>query len=85
METFATESIADQEAFVRAHKEIANAQGVSLVCYEGGQHFTSLNAAKNDETLTDLLMQANGDVSMGLGGLLNIKISQQRVLPSSKR
>lgn len=65
LETEAILSIATQEGFVRAQKQIANSQGASLVCYEGGQHFLGLHAAKNDETLTDLLIQANGDARMG--------------------
>jgi len=65
LEVVAPSSIASQESMVRGQKQIANAQGVELVCYEGGQHFTGLNAAKNDETLTALLMEANGDSRMG--------------------
>ncbi|MFK5956504.1 MAG: hypothetical protein QM477_08685 [Planctomycetota bacterium] len=65
LEDVAVRSIAEQEGFVRTQKQIANEQGVTLICYEGGQHFTGLSSAQNDETLTNLLMEANGDVRMG--------------------
>lgn len=44
---------------VAAQKAIAAVQGMRLICYEGGQHFTGLGAANTDATLTGILTQAN--------------------------
>lgn len=50
---------------VRAHRELADAQGWDLICYEGGQHLVGVNGAENDTTLTELLIAANRDPRMG--------------------
>lgn len=49
---------------VREQKALANAQGWSLVCYEGGQHFVGIAGGENDERLNDILIGANRDARM---------------------
>jgi hypothetical protein len=39
-------------------------RGITLISYEGGQHLVGVGAAKNDNTLTDLFLLANRDMSM---------------------
>ena len=56
--------IAAEAPRVAAQKAVADLQGMSLICYEGGQHFTGLNAAQNDTTLTNILTTANRDPRM---------------------
>ncbi|MGB0992256.1 MAG: InlB B-repeat-containing protein [Akkermansiaceae bacterium] len=57
--------IEDSRQNTREHKEIADQHGTRLICYEGGQHWTNSSELRNDETLTDILTNANRDPRMG--------------------
>ncbi|MFT5468971.1 MAG: hypothetical protein ACI8UO_004084, partial [Verrucomicrobiales bacterium] len=63
--TVSTDSIPIQQDLIALQKAVADAQGWSLICYEGGQHFTGIFAAANDVTLTGILTNANRDPRMG--------------------
>ncbi len=52
------------KAHVIAQKQVADKQGCRLICYEGGQHFTGIFGAENDNTLTSILNGANRDARM---------------------
>ncbi|MFM8363965.1 MAG: hypothetical protein ACKOAS_02310, partial [Verrucomicrobiota bacterium] len=45
--------------------QIADEQGLRLVCYEGGQHFTGIFGAENDPNLIAEIHAANRDPRMG--------------------
>lgn len=51
---------------VQAHRALADAHGLGLVCYEAGQHFVGASGAENDTTLTGILQAANRDSRMQL-------------------
>lgn len=53
------EKIEEIRSQVAAQKVLANEQGLELVCYEGGQHFTGSGDASEDDTLTAILEAAN--------------------------
>ena len=61
IDVIAVDEIAAIESHLAAQKAIAVQQGMQLICYEGGQHFTGLGAANSDTTLTGLLTSANRD------------------------
>ena len=44
---------------------IARRAGVSLICYEGGQHYVGAGSLENDATLMERLQSANRDPRMG--------------------
>jgi hypothetical protein len=50
--------------WVREHRRLADAQGWRLLGYEGGQHFTGVFGAENDDRLTARLLAANRDPRM---------------------
>jgi hypothetical protein len=52
------------KAHVIAQKQAADEQGCRLICYEGGQHFSGIFGAENDDTLTGILNGANRDQRM---------------------
>ncbi len=62
---YSTQEIAHVRQHVRAHKDLADEQGVRLIVYEGGQHFLGLGEANNDTNLVAILFQANRDPRMG--------------------
>lgn len=62
--TIAQNAIAEAAAWTQAHRDIAEAQGWRLVCYEGGQHFVGIAGAENNDALTAVLHQANRDARM---------------------
>ncbi len=51
--------------WLRKQKEVADKYGLRLVAYEGGQHATALGAANQNQTLVQLLMDANAHPRMG--------------------
>lgn len=53
--------IEEARAGVRAHRAIADSQGMRLIAYEGGQHYVGLYEAVNDDVLTATLLAANRD------------------------
>lgn len=58
------ESINQVQGLAREHKAIADAQGLKLVAYEGGQGSVGIDASKDDQVLTDILFAANRDQRM---------------------
>jgi hypothetical protein len=63
--TFSQNTMQDAVGWVTAHRGLADEQGVRLVCYEGGQHFTGIGGAENNDELTARLFAANRDPRMG--------------------
>lgn len=63
--TAANQSVATERANVAAQRNIADQQGMRLICYEGGQHFIGFLGAENDTTLVQSLFAANRDPRMG--------------------
>jgi hypothetical protein len=49
---------------IEAHAAIARLNGLTLICYEGGQHLVGMDGAENDEAFTRLLIAANRDPRM---------------------
>ncbi len=47
------------------HAEVARANGLDLVAYEGGQHLSALGEAMNNKELVEILINANRDPRMG--------------------
>ncbi len=66
VDTISIAEIANQAAQISAQKAVADVQGMTLICYEGGQHFVGIGAAQNDATLTAVLNEANRDSRMYL-------------------
>ncbi len=62
--TIASNSIQESIGFAVAHKQLADEQGMRLVCYEGGQHFTGIFGAENDDELTARIFALNRDLRM---------------------
>lgn len=58
-------AIAEAGGWVTAHRSEADARGVALVAYEGGQHLVGYFGAEDNVALTDLLIAANRDPRMG--------------------
>lgn len=52
-------AIENARQITRTHRAMAAEQGMALVCYEGGQHFVGVAGAEGDDTLTDILIEAN--------------------------
>jgi hypothetical protein len=50
--------------WTRGHRALADGRGWRLICYEGGQHFTGIWGAENDDELTGVLHAANRDPEM---------------------
>ena len=50
---------------MQQQKEIADAAGLQLVCYEAGQHLVGVGGGENNKELTELFQQANRHPSMG--------------------
>lgn len=59
-----SQAIASAQTYIINHKNVADAQGWALICYEGGQHFVGGAGAENDTTLTSILISANRDPRM---------------------
>lgn len=57
-------SIPANAGFAVAHRSLADEQGMRLVTYEGGQHFTGIFGAENDDELTARIFAANRDPRM---------------------
>ena len=64
VETMALASIIESRLFAEQHKVLADEQGWRLLCYEGGQHFTGIFGAENNDTLTERIFAANRDPRM---------------------
>lgn len=59
------ESLPESIEWMRRHKELADAWGLRLVCYEAGQHAVGVQGGENNEKLTELLKAANAHPRMG--------------------
>lgn len=57
-------AIAEAVTWTQAHRTLARQRGWRLICYEGGQHFVGIGGAENDDTLTQVLHDANRDPRM---------------------
>lgn len=62
--TLATAAIAEAVGWTRAQQAVAEANGLRLICYEGGQHFVGILGAESNATLTSVLHSANRDARM---------------------
>ncbi len=62
--TLATSAIAEAVGWTRAQAAVAEANGLRLICYEGGQHFVGILGAEGNATLTSVLHAANRDPRM---------------------
>lgn len=62
--TLSTASITEALAWTREQRAVAEANGLRLVCYEGGQHFVGILGAENNNALTTVLHAANRDQRM---------------------
>lgn len=60
-----TRSLPRAVAEMAAQRKVAGKFGVRLVCYEAGQHLVGVGGAENNETLTQLLIEANRHPRMG--------------------
>jgi hypothetical protein len=65
LDVLAPQTIEQAGQDVFGQKQVANAQGWQLICYEGGQHFVGVSGGENDTNLTALLTAANRDPRMG--------------------
>jgi hypothetical protein len=64
LDVVAPQTIQQVRTTVQQQKQIADAQGWQVICYEGGQHFVGIDGAENDPTLTQILHDANRDPRM---------------------
>ena len=62
--TLSTTAIAEAVAWTRDQRAVADANGLRLVCYEGGQHFVGIYGAESNSTLTAALHAGNRDARM---------------------
>ena len=62
--TLSTAAIAEALGWTRDQRTVADANGVRLVCYEGGQHFVGILGAENNGALTAALHAGNRDARM---------------------
>ena len=58
-------AMAQSFGWIEANKAVADAFGVTLLSYEGGQHLVGVGSASQNTTLTSLFTQANRDERMG--------------------
>lgn len=52
------------EGHILSNKSVANAAGVDLIAYEGGQHLVGVGSYQSNATLTQLFIDANRDPAM---------------------
>ena len=57
--------MAQSFGWIEANKTVADAFGVVLLSYEGGQHLVGVGSASQNTTLTSLFTQANREELMG--------------------
>ena len=62
--TLSTASIAEAFDSTRAQAAVADAHGLRLVCYEGGQHFVGILGAESNSALNTALHAGNRDPRM---------------------
>lgn len=64
LDVMAVQDIERLQVEVRAQRALADFHGLSLLSYEGGQHFVGMNGAENDQVLVGLIEDANRDPRM---------------------
>jgi hypothetical protein len=64
LDVMAVQDIQRLQGEVRAQRALADHHGLTLLCYEGGQHFVGMNGAENDTALVSLIEDANRDPRM---------------------
>ncbi|HSX60383.1 MAG TPA: hypothetical protein VLF18_09305 [Tahibacter sp.] len=57
-------ALAQAKSWIGPHRVAANARGLQLIAYEGGQHLVGFNGAENIPALTALFTSANRDPRM---------------------
>jgi len=62
--SISTASIAEARGWTSEQRAVAAENNLRLVCYEGGQHFTGILGAENNNRLTSVLHAANRDLRM---------------------
>ena len=62
--SLSTAAIAEAVGWTRTQQAVAEANGLRLICYEGGQHFVGILGAESNATLTSVLHNANRDARM---------------------
>ena len=58
-------AVAQSFGWIEANRTVADAFGVALLSYEGGQHLVGVGSASHNSTLTSLFTQANREERMG--------------------
>ncbi len=58
-------SLEEVMPWTTAHKSAADARGLRLVAYEGGQHLVGVFGVENNQAITNLFIGANRDSRMG--------------------
>ena len=62
--TLSTASIAEALGWTSDQRAVAEANGLRLICYEGGQHFVGILGAENNTSLNNALHAGNRDPRM---------------------
>lgn len=62
--TVSTTAMEEAATWVRNQATMAGTNNLTLVCYEGGQHFTGIEGAEENTELVDVLLAANRDARM---------------------
>ncbi len=58
------EILTEQKELIDGHADIAEATGVKLISYEGGQHLVGFSGTENVAQLTEVFIEANRDPAM---------------------
>lgn len=51
--------------WVEDYADFAQAEGLQLLAYEGGQHLVGFNGVENNDAITNLFIEANRDPRLG--------------------
>jgi len=65
LEHMETKSLPESIKWIKDQKKVADKYGLTLVCYEGGQHMVGVGGGENNEKLTKLFHAANAHERMG--------------------
>lgn len=57
-------ALSQSVGWIEENKKVADANGIALATYEGGQHLVGIGSAGNDESITTLFTNANRDSRM---------------------
>jgi hypothetical protein len=58
-------ALKEASEWTKAYSKLAQAQGLDLIAYEGGQHLVGIQGIENNQAITDLFIAANRDPRMG--------------------